>query len=92
MTSLQQYEYCDALNTMLLAHFLGTDSNVAVARACRRIRKRMKDKTIRNLLTHIADAKSPFNELKIRVDEIDATIPITDFISIGYIQFLEKKL
>lgn len=80
------FEFAEALSVILIAEHNATDSNIAISRSARRVRKRMKTYSIKKWLTHLADQKDPFALLVKKIDEIQAVMPVFEFLEMGYAQ------
>lgn len=77
------YEYTELLTSLLLAHYFGSNSDVAIRQCAKRVSKRLSNPYVLKIAKTFREVKSPFTELEETIKQIEDTYPITEFMRLG---------
>ncbi len=80
---LDNYEYSSAMVSIILAYYLNEDSDIAIRKTARKVRKRLKSQSIKNIMTYIAQSSEPTKYLNSRIQVIQEVYPIQKFLELG---------
>ncbi len=80
----ENYEYSDAMMSLILAYYMNDDSDLALRKTARRVRKRLKSKPIKNIMTFISESKNTTEYLNKRFEMIQEHYSMEDFLAAGY--------
>ena len=79
------YEYSQLISSLLLAHLMGSNSDVAIRQCAKRISKRLSNKLVVRIAKKFREVKSPFDELVSTVDQIEKEMDVEEFLRLGFL-------
>lgn len=79
------YEYSQLLSSLLLAHFMGANSDVAIRQCAKHLYKRLNHKAVKGIAKKFREVSSPFDELVSTVNQIEDEMPVEEFIRMGFL-------
>lgn len=79
------YEYSQLISSLLLAHYMGTNSDVAIRQCAKRVHKRLTNKLVINIARKFREVPSPFNELTSTLNQIEDEMPVEEFLRMGFL-------